>query len=70
VNLIADLKAVILGDYKLIHNRLRSTQELFNLREDPAEARNLIEKEPQKFEELAALLRSFAAYGERTHPLP
>ena len=41
--------AAIKGNYKLIHYLDLKQFEMFNLRQDPAEQHNLVEKEPEKF---------------------
>jgi arylsulfatase A-like enzyme len=38
--------AVYEGDYKLIHDLSKNTSQLFNMRNDPDELNNLIDKEP------------------------
>lgn len=45
-----------LGDWKLIHNSPYKPMELYNLKEDPFETNNVIDKEPEVFDELHALL--------------
>jgi arylsulfatase A-like enzyme len=44
------------GDYKLIEKFARPTYELYNVKADPGEARDLAKAEPAKLEELKALL--------------
>jgi hypothetical protein len=61
---------VVYGDYKLINDRRRKTQQLFNLESDPQELHNLLETEPGKQQELAAILDSFLRVAEAAHPLP
>ena len=51
---------VICSDsWKLIFNRFPKTFELYNLKNDPAEEKNLIEVEKEKFEELKDILGSY-----------
>lgn len=49
--------AVIEGDWKLVHNSPFSRLELFNLRDDPGETRDLARRERTKFAELSRLLQ-------------
>jgi arylsulfatase A-like enzyme len=65
-----DLKALILGDYKLLFDRRNGTLRLFNVKLDPRERRDLSEREPVRFRELAAVLGAFVHAAERVHPLP
>jgi choline-sulfatase len=65
-----DMKAVIYGDWKLICDRRKGTLELYDLAADPREAQNLIDGEPERFDELANILSAFWTFGERNHPLP
>ena len=51
------------GDYKLIQKFAGPTFELYNLREDPSEARNLAATEPRRLEEMKAKL---AAWQKQT----
>lgn len=64
-----DLKAVILGDYKLLFDRRTGFLRLFNLKRDPRELHDLSEREPERLRELAAVLGAFVHAGERLHPL-
>ena len=41
-----DIFAVWDGDYKLIHDLDKKTSDLFNLKNDPDEQNDLLEKEP------------------------
>lgn len=69
--------AVRAGDWKLIYNRRNRSGELFNLKEDPGETRNLVEREPERARDL---LRRIAEHdrenAKRSHrirgtePLP
>ena len=65
-----DLKGVVLGDWKLIQDRMRGTEQLFHLGEDPAEGDNRIAREPARADELRAVLDSFVSRAEAAHPLP
>jgi arylsulfatase A-like enzyme len=64
-----DLKAVILGDYKLLFDRRTGILRLFNLKHDPRERKDLSEREPNRLRELAEVLGAFVHRGEREHPL-
>jgi arylsulfatase A-like enzyme len=44
------------GDFKLIHKFVGPTYELYNLREDPGESRNLAAADPRRLEEMKAKL--------------
>jgi arylsulfatase A-like enzyme len=69
--------AVRAGGWKLIYNRWSRSGELYHLSEDPAETRNLVDREPER---ARALLRLIAAHdrenAQRSHrvdgqePLP
>lgn len=53
-------QAVRKGDWKLVHMNIRGDDdwyELYNLREDPGETRDLIGSRPEKFEELKAIMK-------------
>ncbi|MCC6552668.1 MAG: sulfatase [Polyangiaceae bacterium] len=66
----ADLKGVVLGDWKLIQDRMRGTEELFHLGEDPAELDDRSVRDEARAEELRAVLDSFVSRAEAAHPLP
>ena len=54
-------EALYRGDWKLLHLDIRSENpryELYNLREDPAEEHNVIDRYPGIAEELKALMRA------------
>jgi uncharacterized sulfatase len=48
----------ISGDWKLIQSADGKERELYNLRDDPAEAKNLIASEPSRAEELAKKIKA------------
>lgn len=50
-----DRHAIIAGDYKLIVKNYGANKLLFNLKEDPAEERDLAKKEPEKLAEMVTL---------------
>ncbi|MGI9550396.1 MAG: sulfatase-like hydrolase/transferase [Aurantibacter sp.] len=54
------------GDWKLLQNSPYEEYELYNLRKDPLEQKNLIEREPEKYKELNALLMEHIQIGGRT----
>lgn len=56
-------EALIRGDWKLLQNDPFSPLELYNLREDPREERNLAVKESGIFRDLAGALRSHIQRG-------
>ena len=51
------IDAVIEADWKLVHNSPFGPLELFNLREDPGEHRDLARQEPKRLQHLASLLQ-------------
>jgi arylsulfatase A-like enzyme len=51
------IEAVIRGDWKLLQNSPFAPLELYNLKDDPREEHNLIQRERGVFNELAAALR-------------
>jgi arylsulfatase A-like enzyme len=51
------IEAVIQGDWKLLQNSPFAPQELYNLKDDPREQQNLIDKNRKVFQQLAAELR-------------
>jgi arylsulfatase A-like enzyme len=65
-----DIKAVVSGRYKLIHDRNRRTKRLFDLKADPKETEDLVETDPERLQELDVLLETFVQLGEAEHPLP
>lgn len=66
----ADLKAVRLGNLKLIWDRARDTIELFDLASDPEELRNLRQERPQEAARLQSVLDAFVASEETRNTLP
>jgi len=48
--------AVRTGGWKLIYNRRSRSGELYNLKEDPGEARNLVDREPERARDLLRLI--------------
>jgi arylsulfatase A-like enzyme len=65
-----DLKGVVLGDWKLVQDRMKGTEELFDLIEDPIEADNRVSRDADRAGELRAVLDSFVSRAEASHPLP
>ena len=51
--------AIRLGDYKLIEYYENNTVQLFNLKADPGEQRDLAKSEPEKARQLLAMLHSW-----------
>lgn len=60
--------SVRLGDYKLIHYYEKGEYELYNLKNDPGEKVNLSQHEPEKVNELKAVLDKWIQ--ETDAPLP
>ena len=57
---VAGTRVILDGDYKLVVGSSReSVGELFNLRDDPAEATNVAAREPERAEEMAARLQAW-----------
>lgn len=57
------IQAVRQGDWKLLQNSPFSSQELYNLKNDPAEENNLINEHPDKYEELNSIMMDFIQRG-------
>jgi arylsulfatase A-like enzyme len=57
------IEAVIRGDWKILQNTPYSARELYNLRTDPKEERDLAKAEPKIFGEMAALLTKHVQRG-------
>jgi len=57
------IQAVQLNDWKLLQNSPFAPQELYNLADDPTESNNLIEQEPEKYNELNALMMKHLQEG-------
>ncbi len=62
--------AVRKGDWKLIEFYEDGRLELFNLKDDPGERRNLVKKEPKKAAELHALLKRWRTEVKASMPAP
>ena len=60
------IQALQLNEWKLLQNSPFTPQELYNLKEDPAEENNLIEQEPEKFKELNAIMMKHLQEGGKT----
>jgi hypothetical protein len=59
--LLADTHAVYLDEWKLVLDRAANAWALFDLRDDPAAQRNLVDRYPRWTDELAALLDLYLA---------
>ena len=57
--------AIRKGNWKLLQNSPYEGYELYNLDLDPMEQNNLIEEEPEKYQELNALLMAHIQEGGR-----
>ncbi len=57
------IEAVRKGDWKLLQNDPFAGRELYNIRMDPTESHNRIEENPNKFQELNALLMKHLQEG-------
>ncbi len=55
--------AVRLGDFKLIHDLELDVYELYNVKEDIGETKNLATSHPQKAEELKSLLTNWVSFN-------
>jgi arylsulfatase A-like enzyme len=58
------------GRYKLWHNRGDAYEALFDLREDPEERRNLVDREPEIAKRLRDLLAAFLWQGRQSYANP
>jgi len=61
----SDLRAVRIGDWKLIKDLLRDSSKLYDLAHDPEELDNQVGQHPGVAQELGAVLDAFIAEGER-----
>ncbi len=59
-------EALIRGDWKLLQNNPYSPLELYNLKDDPHEQKNLIKQQPRIARELEAALRAHIQRGGET----
>jgi len=59
-------EAIVRGDWKLLQNDPYSPLELYHLKEDPYEQRNVASTNPQVFNELATALRGHIQRGGET----
>ncbi len=66
----ADLKGVVLGDWKLVVDRKRDTAALYDLRSDPNERRNRLATAPERAALMRGMLDAFVHDAERDRPLP
>ena len=57
------IEAIRMGDWKLLQNDPFGARELYNIRMDPSETTDVIEKYPEKFKELNALLMKHLQEG-------
>lgn len=57
------IEAVLLGDYKLVHNLPTQKLELFDLRADPSETTDLSAQQPRVFREMVAHLQRHTQRG-------
>jgi arylsulfatase A-like enzyme len=62
--------AVRLGDFKLIEYYENYTVQLFNLKTDPGEQHDLASSDPQKIEELRAMLHKWRTSANVAMPTP
>ena len=58
--------AIRKGDWKLLQNSPYEAYELYNLRNDPLEQKNLIKEHPKKYKELNAILMEHIQVGGQT----
>ena len=57
------IEAIRMGDWKLLQNDPFGARELYNIRMDPSERTDVIERYPEKFKELNALLMKHLQEG-------
>ena len=65
-----DLRGVVRGHWKFVHDRMTGAKELYDLDADPRELTNVIGDELEVAADLERLLGSFMAVGERDFPPP
>lgn len=65
----ADLKAVVMDEWKLIYNRKNDTWLLFDVVKDVDERKNRVATAPE-YQEMRKVLETFLAKVEKQHPLP
>jgi len=65
-----DLRAVMLGNHKLIIDRRRGTALLYDHVADPNERVDLRTSRPEVFDELLGILMAHLEHGASAHPLP
>jgi hypothetical protein len=57
---VAQLRAVILGNFKLIENTKLGKHKLFDLAADPEETKNLVSTRPEIVQQLMPLLNQWS----------
>ena len=57
--------AVLKDGYKLIHSYRENSFELYNLKNDPKEKNNLVEREPEKVQSMYVLICDRITLSER-----
>ena len=65
---IGAFSAVRLGDWKLIYYHLNENFELFNIKNDIGETKNLVEAQPEKAKDLSEILTTFLEEVEAQMP--
>ena len=60
------IRALVYNNYKLIHNVSRNSYELYNLRNDPLEKRNIFDEDTELSKEMISMLETIVRNIKRT----
>lgn len=62
------ITAMRIGDWKILSDEALTTFEMYNIREDPTESKNLVESHPEKFREMRDAFRKLNSEIEAEGP--